>query len=243
MTTTRIESVTAPSPGPDGGAQFDMHMTIPGSATGPGILLLQEIFGVNDYLKARAADLAALGYVVGCPDVFWRIERGISLPHDEAALGQAFAYVQRFDLPGSIPDLGAALAHLKGVAEVAAAGGKAGAMGFCLGGRLTWGVATHFDPETAVAYYGSGIHEALGDADRLSCPILFHYAGADAFIPTEQAEQVRAALAGRDDVEFHIHDGASHAFDNFLAPMFHQPEASAAAWAQTVDFLSRTLPV
>src|SRR5262245_36196287 len=91
MASTREETIAAPE-----GGTFAVHLTVPDSGNGPGLLLLQEIFGVGDFLKAKAGDLADLGYVVLCPDVFWRIEPGIALPHDEEAMEAAFGYVTRF---------------------------------------------------------------------------------------------------------------------------------------------------
>src|ERR1700704_5966266 len=88
---TRTETIAVA----DGG-EFSGHLTLPDSGQGPGVLLLQEIFGVGEFLKAKADDLAQLGYVVLCPDVFWRVEPGIALPHDEAGLGEAFGYTTRY---------------------------------------------------------------------------------------------------------------------------------------------------
>src|SRR3954453_16436114 len=114
--TTRTETVTAS----DGG-QFDGHLTVPDSGRGPGILLLQEIFGVGDFLTSKANDLAEEGYVVLCPDVFWRVEPGIALEHDEASLQAAFGYMTRYmtEVPDEtkVADLGAALDHLRSLPE------------------------------------------------------------------------------------------------------------------------------
>src|SRR3954447_10400408 len=142
MTTTRTDSVAAP----DGGS-FDAYIAVPDGGSGPGIVLLQEIFGVNDFLKAKADDLAALGYVVLCPDVFWRVESGVALPHDEAALETAFGYMTRYmevDDGTKLDDLGAALDHLRGMPEVG--GHKVGVMGYCLGGFLAYAIACRFEP-------------------------------------------------------------------------------------------------
>src|SRR5262245_40375535 len=133
MVTTREESIAAL----DGGT-FAGHLTVPDSGNGPGLVLLQEIFGVGDFVKAKATDLAALGYVVLCPDVFWRIEPGIALPHDEWALQAAFGYATRYstdvDDDTKVSDLSAALAHLRSLPEVG--GHQAGVIGYCLGGTL-----------------------------------------------------------------------------------------------------------
>ena len=237
MTTTRTETITAA----DGGT-FAGHVAVPDSGEGPGILLLQEIFGVNDFLKAKADDLAALGYVVLCPDVFWRVEPGVSLPHDEAALGQAFGYMERFMADGmqqAPADLAAALAHLRALPEVA--GRKVAAMGYCLGGRLAYELGVTADPDAVVSYYGSGIATRLDVAVQISCPTIFHFGGSDAFIPNEEVEAIRAAFEGREGVELHVQQEAGHAFENHLAAQFSNPAAAAASWPLTVAFLERTL--
>src|SRR5439155_15649989 len=156
----------------------------------PGILLLQEIFGVGEFLLSKANDLAELGYVVMCPDVFWRVEPGIALPHDEGALQEAFGYMTRYmsEVPDEtkVTDLGAALDHLRSLPEVA--GQKVAVMGYCLGGFLAYTLACHFDPDAAVSYYGSGIADRLSDAENLTCPVVFHFGGSDPFIPNEQVD-------------------------------------------------------
>lgn len=233
--TTRTETVTAH----DGG-HFDGHVALPESGAGPGLLLLQEIFGVGGYLREAAARLAGLGYVVLAPDLFWRLEPNVALDHDEAGLAAGFGYMQRFDVAQGLQDCDAALAHLRALPET---GGRAGVLGFCLGGRLAYHVAADSGPDTAVSYYGSGIADVLDLADRITCPILFHFGASDPYIPVDQIERIQAAFGGRPDAEVHVQADAGHAFDNHEAPMFHQPEAAAAAWAITRDFLARTLPV
>src|SRR5205814_6439727 len=172
MPSTRTETITAA----DGGT-FTGHLTLPDSGHGAGVLLLQEIFGVGDFLKAKASDLAELGYVVLCPDVFWRVEPGIALPHDEAALQEAFGYMTRYmtEVPDEkkIADLGGALEHLRSLPEVA--GQKVAAMGYCLGGFLAYQLACHYEPDAAVSYYGSGIADRPDDAKNLTCPIILAF--------------------------------------------------------------------
>ncbi|HEX2383923.1 MAG TPA: dienelactone hydrolase family protein [Acidimicrobiales bacterium] len=238
MVSSREESIAAP----DGGA-FGGHLTVPERGNGPGLLLLQEIFGVGDFLKAKAADLAELGYVVLCPDVFWRVEPGIALVHDESALEAAFGYVTRYatevDDDTKVTDLGAALDHLRSLPEVG--DHQAGVIGYCLGGMLAFRVACHCEPDVCVSYYGSGIADRLSESDHLTCPILFHFGGNDPYIPNEQVDAIRARLGERPNVEIHVQHQAGHAFENHLAPQFHDPHAAAASWPLTVEFLQRTL--
>jgi carboxymethylenebutenolidase len=223
----------------DDGGRMEAHVALPERGSGPGLLLLQEIFGVNDYVKGRAQTLAELGYVVLAPDLYWRIEPGIALPHDEAGLQRAFGYLQRLDEPRAVADAGAALAALRQLPET---GGRAGVIGFCMGGRIGYHVTAGFQPDAAVLYYGSGIANALDLASQIRCPVLFHFGDADPYLPMEEVDRIRAAFASHDNVEIDVQPEAGHAFDNYLAPMFHQPWAAAAAWELTVEFLHRRLP-
>jgi carboxymethylenebutenolidase len=234
-TTTRNEQVSTP----DGG-RFDVTVVAPRGG-GAGLLLLQEIFGVGEFLLDRAEALAAEGYVVSCPDVFWRVERNVALPHDEAALERAFELVGRFGQQApeqTVGDLLAGLGHLRSLEDVH---GPVGVMGYCLGGGLAYEAAVAGDPDCCVSYYGSTVPSRLDAAERLRCPTIFHFGADDPYIPLADAERVRDAFADREDVEVHIHDGAGHAFENSFAASFHEPKATAVSWSQTLDFLRRHL--
>lgn len=232
---TRTEQVAAPD-----GDRFDVHLFVP-EGGGPGILLLQEIWGVGEFLKARASLLAGLGYAVSCPDVFWRVERNVSLAHDDDGLAQGLQLNARFaGIPAEVTtgDLLAALAHLRAAPEVT---GRAGVLGYCLGGRLAYEVAAAGDPDACVAYYGSGIAAELDQSPRVTCPILFHYGGSDPYIGREEIDAVTAAFGGRRDAEVVVQEQAGHAFENSFAPAFSNAEAATASWPVTLDFFDRTL--
>jgi carboxymethylenebutenolidase len=234
--TTRTERVHTP----DG--DLDAHVAIPASGSGPGMLLIQEIFGVNDYVKDAARRLTDLGYVVLAPDLYWRTQPGLALGHDEEGLQKAMAAMGELDFTAAIGDCVVALAALRELPEVAQAGGRAGVLGFCLGGSLAYHVAADADPDVAVVYYGSQIPPALDAAARISCPMIMHWGGADQYTPREQIDAVAAMAAERETIECHVHEGAGHAFDNHLAPMFSDPPAAARAWEMTSAFLARELP-
>jgi carboxymethylenebutenolidase len=231
---------------------MDAHVVLPESGSGPGIVVLQEIFGVGDYIKEAADRLAGLGYVALAPDLYWRIEPNIALAHDEAGLGRAFEVSQQLDHELAVRDSVDALRTLRELPEVTEAKAppsgaadpspRSGVLGFCLGGTLAFGVAIEGDPDVAVSYYGSGVAGMLDQADRITCPVLFHFGGADPYIPREQADAVCAFAASRPNMECHVHEGAGHAFDNHESAMFHQPEPAARAWGITREFLARTLP-
>ncbi|MEA2151342.1 MAG: carboxymethylenebutenolidase [Solirubrobacteraceae bacterium] len=224
-----------------GDGPMGAYVALPASGSGPGMLLIHEIFGVNDSVRDAAQRLAGAGYVALAPDLFWRTQPGLDLPNDDAGMKAGMAAAQELDGELARADALAALAALRELPEVPA--GRAGVLGFCFGGSMAWQVAAHGDPDVAVAYYGSAIPGALDLADRVTCPVLMHWGGADPFIPRESIDAVAAMAAQRDNIEVQIHEGAGHAFDNHRSERFYVPEASAAAWEQTAAFLARELPV
>ncbi len=236
MTTTRTESITV-----DDGT-FAAHVAVPGSGSGPGLVVLQEIFGVNDYIKAVCQRLAEMGYVALAPDMFWRQEPGFTVEPAEGDAGMeaAFARMGGFDWATVEGDVGAALDLLRGLPECS---GEAGLIGFCFGGTLTFLGAAALDPTCAVSYYGSGVAGNLDQADNVSCPILFHFGGSDPYLPSEDSQAVAARFADVDSAEVLIQPDAGHAFDNFMNPVFSNPPAAAVAWEATAAFLAQHLPV
>jgi carboxymethylenebutenolidase len=237
MTSVRTEPCDAPD-----GDCFDTTVVVPDSGTGPGIVLFQEIFGVNDFLLGKAKDLAALGYVVSCPDVFWRVERNVSLPHDDESLERGFELIGRYmgevDDTTKLGDLTATLAHLRALPETQ---GKVAVMGYCLGGLLSYLVAAAGDPDACVSYYGSAIASRLDLAGAVTCPAIFHFGDRDPYIPNDDVDRIRRAFDARADVEVHVQPGAGHAFENLLAPAFADAPAASRSWPLTVEFLRRTL--
>ncbi|HEX2574952.1 MAG TPA: dienelactone hydrolase family protein [Aquihabitans sp.] len=217
---------------------FDLFTWLPASGHGPGVLLLQEIFGVGAYVRAVATRLRDLGYVVAAPDLFWRQHPGWAQDHDEAGMAASFAMAQQADPEQLVADSIASLEALAGLDEVQ---GRPGVLGFCLGGTLAWNVGLAADPAWVVSYYGSGVPDALGDLGRLTCPTLVHLGSRDQFFPPDGNDRIRAAAEDLDHVTVEVHD-AGHAFDNHEAPAFHDAAASEAAWAETVAFLSRHAP-
>jgi carboxymethylenebutenolidase len=230
----RVETVTV-----DGGS-FSLDVWVPGGGSGPGLLLIQEIFGVSDYIQAVAADLAGLGYVVGAPDLFWRLKPGHRAAHDEQGLAESLDLGARFDAGQGVADALAAMRHLATLPEVA---GGIGLIGFCLGGSIVYFMAAQARPDTVVSYYGSAVPDNLAELERITAPLQFHFGGSDSYIPRDQVTRVEQAARGRPNVELHVEEQAGHAFHNRVAPMFYQPEAAGRAWQRTVEFLQRTLPV
>jgi carboxymethylenebutenolidase len=234
-----LSDVTVAVPAHDSGS-VPAFVFLPASRSGPGLVLLQEIFGVTEYISSRARDLANLGYVVVVPELYWRLGEHITTDETtEAGLQEAFGYMSRLDVPQAVDDAVATVEHTR---TLPFTGGKAGVMGFCLGGRLAYEVGVASDPDVVVSYYGSGIADRLSEAPKLTSPVIFHFGGADNFLPAEQSERIAAAFASRPDAEMHTQPGAGHAFDNFRAPIFYNADAASAAWPLTADFLKRSYP-
>lgn len=239
MPAVRTETITAP----DGG-EFSAHTVLPDSGSGPGLLVIQEIFGISPYIKDVCDRVADLGYVAMAPDLYWRITPGVSIDEqDPDALRKGMGYGGRLDFEAAVGDAAASLSHLRSLPEVVASGGKAGVMGFCLGGGISYQVAAAADPDCAISYYGSAVPDALGLAGDIHCPILFHFGLEDQYLTRERQGAVREAFDGNPLAEFHDHEGAGHAFDNHNSAMFSHPGAAAEAWAQTQEFLRQKLPV
>jgi len=230
---SRVESVETP----DG--SFDLPVWLPADGSGPGLLLIQEIYGISDYIRDVAEDLAGLGYVVAAPDLFWRLEPGYQAKHDEEGLKRSLEMGSRFDARQGVADSVAALDHLAGLPEVE---GGLGLIGFCLGGTIAYFVAGQTEVAAVVSFYGSGVPDHLDVLDRIDAPVQFHFGGSDPYIPREQVAKVEAAAASKPNVEMHVEEDAGHAFHNRKAPMFSMPEPAARAWQRTEEFLRRHLP-
>jgi carboxymethylenebutenolidase len=209
---------------------------LPESGSGPGIVLIQEIFGLDGYLRGVAEQLAALGYVVAVPELFHRFQPGWVGAHDEAGIQKSMEVVQQLDFPLAVQDVVASVQYLRGLPEVT---GGVGVLGFCLGGTLAYAAAVASDPDVAVSFYGSGVPDQIGALDQVSCPILFHFGTEDEYITEYQ--KVVDAVAGHEGAEIHL-EPAGHAFLNHLGP-WYDAAAADRAWDLTAAFLARTLPV
>src|SRR5689334_13426022 len=189
------------------GDEFDGYLSLPASGYGPGIVVLQEIFGVNNYMRSVADWYAAHGFVALCPDLFWRIERNVELTG--ADWDKAIDLYKRLDETKAVEDSAAALEFLR---KHPACSGRAGAVGFCLGGKLAYLLSVRFKPDCAVGYYGVGIEKSLDEAKNLSAPLMLHIGGLDKFWPPEAQSQIHATLDTNPLVTLRDYPEVDHAF-------------------------------
>lgn len=220
------------------GGQFNAHIALPPTGKGPGIVLLQEILGINQYMREVAGWYAQRGFVVACPDLFWRQEPGIDLAgQSEADWQRAFALYQGLDEDKAVDDASATMAALR---EHQACNGLVGAVGFCLGGKLAYLLAVRHRPDAAVGYYGVGIEKALDELPNLHCPLSLHVAGEDHYCPPPAQEILHRALGGNPLVTIHDYPGHDHAFARTGGEHFSQAAAELAN-LRSFEFLARHL--
>jgi carboxymethylenebutenolidase len=229
MTIMRINSF-------DGG-EFDGYMALPASGYGPGIVVLQEIFGVNGYMRSVADWYAAHGFVAVCPDLFWRIERGVELTDKGDDWKRAIEFYQKIDEDKAVEDSAATLAFLR---KHTACSGRVGAVGFCMGGNLAYLLSVRFKPDCAVGYYGVAIEQSLDEAKNLASPLLLHIAEKDKFCPPEAQAQIHEALDSNPLVTIHDYPGLDHAFGRPDGEHY-APAAAELANLRSLEFLVSNL--
>jgi carboxymethylenebutenolidase len=220
----------------DGGT-FSGYLARPAQGSGPGLILLQEIFGITADLRALADRYAEEGYVTVVPDLFWRLEPGVELGHDEAGRARAFALYERFDEARGVDDIAATIAALRALPSHA---GGVGCVGFCLGGKLAYLAAARTDIDCAIGYYGVGIENALDEIGNISVPLMLHIAADDVYCPPEAQAKIQAAFEHRANAAIHVYPGCGHAFAREGGEKFDKP-ASLIAYSRTLGLLRQVL--
>lgn len=220
------------------GGKFTGYLAKPAKTKAPGLLLIQEIFGVNKVMRGIADEFARQGYLVLCPDLFWRQEPGIQITDQtEAEWQRAFGLYQGFDNQKGMADLIASLDTLRKHPDCS---GKVGCVGYCLGGSLAYVMACSSDVDASVSYYGIGIAGMLDMAKSIKKPLLMHIAENDKFVPKEEQEKVNQALGGNKLVTMHIYPGVDHAFARTDGQTYNK-QAAELANKRTADFLKAHL--
>jgi carboxymethylenebutenolidase len=227
-----------------GGGSFGAYLATPhstsagGTGRGSGVVLIQEIFGVNKVMRDLADGFARQGYVVLCPDLFWRQEPGIQITdQSEAEWAKAFALYKGFDEAKGVDDLKTTLGHLK---KLPACTGKVGTVGYCLGGKLAYLMATRSDADCSVGYYGVAIEAALDEASQIKKPLMLHVAEKDQFCPPPAQAKIRGTLAGNAHVALHTYPGVDHAFAR-LGGEHYDKKAADLANERTAAFFKKNL--
>ena len=222
----------------DGSGSFSALVVEPGKRPAGAVVIIQEIFGVNEAMHAAAAQIADLGFVAICPDLFWRIQPGIVLTDKtEAEFKQALDYMGKFDQAKGIEDLKATVAAAR---TMPGCNGHVGTLGYCLGGRLAVMMAVSSDADVNVSYYGVGIDDQIPHFAEVRAPLVMHIAGEDCFFPAEGRAKVIAAAQGSPLLTAYNYTGADHGFAR-VAGQHWNGLAAAIANGRSAEALGSSL--
>ncbi|PJB70015.1 MAG: carboxymethylenebutenolidase [Alphaproteobacteria bacterium CG_4_9_14_3_um_filter_47_13] len=216
------------------GKNFMAYAAFPEQTPAPAVIVAQEIFGVNQGLRDKCDWLAEEGFIAVCPDLFWRIEPGIQLTdQSKAEWARAFELFNLFDVNKGIEDLIATAAFMN---EHPQSNGKTGCIGYCLGGKLAYLMATRSQIDVSVGYYGVGLEMLLNESTNITKPLMLHIPEEDQFVPKEAQAKIKETLQDHPQVTIHSYPGLDHAFTRLGGA--HYDEAGAKlADQRTIDFL------
>ncbi|PHK96106.1 carboxymethylenebutenolidase [Pseudoroseomonas rhizosphaerae] len=222
----------------DGSGSFSAYLAMPKQVPAGAVVMIQEIFGVNHAMRSLSDWVADMGFIAICPDLFWRQEPGIQLTDgSKEEWDRAFALMNGFDQRKGIEDLKATLAAVR---TMPGCNGKAGTMGFCLGGRLAFMMATDSDADCNISYYGVGIDGLLEGVGRIRNPLLMHIAELDKFVPEEARRKILAGVGGNGQVAAHVYPGVDHAFARMGGHSW-DGRAATIANGRTAELLAKCL--
>jgi carboxymethylenebutenolidase len=204
------------------GHAFDVYEVRPDDAAA-AIVVIQEIFGVNDHIRSVVDRYASFGYHAIAPALFDRVRPGVELDYDADGVAHGREMAGEIRWEPAMHDLAATVAHVAGT-------GPVGTVGYCFGGSLAWLSAVELPVTAAVGYYGGQIH-SLNDRDPV-VPTMLHFGELDSAIPLDQVDEIAKA---HPEVDVHVYQGAQHGFNCDARGSFH-PLSAAIALGRTLDF-------
>lgn len=219
----------------DGSGSFDAYVAEPPNPARTAVIVLQEVFGINAGIRDKCDALAAEGHLALAPDLFWRIEPGIELDPD-TQLQQALDLFPKFDQQKGVEDIEATIREARAKVK----GGKIGAVGYCLGGRLAYMTATRTDIDASVGYYGVGIDGLLNESHAISRPLMLHIPTADGFVPPDVQKRMHEGLDRHPRVTLHDYEGLDHGFATQFGKR-RNDEAAKLADSRTSAFFAEHL--
>ena len=220
-----IQTSTVSIDAVDGTGAFNAYVAMPDSDTGPAVVVVQEIFGVNANMRSVADLLAQEGFVAVVPDLFWRLEPGVELGYTETDRAKAFDLMGRFDVTSGIADIQSALTYAR---ALPASSGKAGVIGYCLGGKMAYLSACHTDAQASVGYYGVGLEQLLDHAAQIQHPVMLHIAEEDTYCPEPARDAILKGLQSNPQATCHVYAGVGHGFARKQGDHYDAPAAEVA---------------
>jgi carboxymethylenebutenolidase len=220
---------------PSNGGQAHGYLATPSSGSGPGVIVIQEWWGLDDHIVDIADRLAGEGFVALAPDLY-----GGKLAHDANEAGE---FLGSLDVGQAAKDLGGSVDYLLGLDSVTSS--TVGTVGFCMGGGFVLFLAANAGSKVsaAVPFYGVGPGLENADLSKITAAVLGHYAEGDAFYPVEEAHKLEQTLRDAGvDVTFYYYPDLGHAFhDNENKLGNYDKDAASLAWTRTLDFLKAKL--
>lgn len=209
-----------------GNEEFGAYCAMPHGGNGPVVIVIQEIFGVNANMRKVCDDFAADGYIAVCPDLFWRQERGVQLTDKtDAEWAKATALYNRFDVEAGVRDLLSTVAHVR---KMPGCGGRIGVVGYCLGGKLAFLMASRVDVDAVVSYYGVGLETLLGEVYDIRMPFMMHIAALDQYVPAEARDKILRGIAKNSQIQAYVYEGVDHAFARHQGQNYNEAAATLA---------------
>jgi carboxymethylenebutenolidase len=222
--------------GPDG--SFDAYIVRPKREPAPAVVVLHEVFGVNQDIRTTCQELADEGLIAIAPDLFWPQERGVNLNSwSEEEWTKGLALYMAYDRDAGVRDIAAAIRTAR---SLQGSSGRVGVMGFCLGGLMAFLTAAREDPDVAVAYHGGDTDRYLSEASGINAPLLVHLAEEDEFIGKDAQRRIKTALAAVPNTSVYSYPGQSHAFARHTGAHYNA-QAAALANGRTIAFLKEHL--
>ena len=222
----------------DGDGNFSAWLAEPAETPRGAIVVIQEIFGVNEGIRRKCGHWASLGYLALAPDLFWRLEPHVELDPDRPDQFQtALGLMQRFDQDKGIADIEAVIREAR---RRMGDGGRVGVVGYCLGGRLAFMTAARTDADASVGYYGVGLEGLMGERHAIARPVMLHIAGADHFVTPDKQKLIHEGLDDHPRVTLHDYPGEDHGFASELGARRSEAAAQLAD-RRTEEFFAETI--
>ncbi len=218
--------------------RFRAYVAEPTGTPTAAIIAIQEIFGVNEGIRRKCDSWAEKGYLAFAPDLFWRLQPGVELDPDvEPEFKQALDLIGRFDQDQGISDIEATI---RAARQRLGGTGKAGCVGFCLGGRLAFMTAARTDVDASVGYYPVGVDNLLHEKHAIAKPLMLHVAGADHFVSPEVQREMHEGLDDHPRVVIHDYPGEDHGFAAEMGKR-RSEQAAQLADSRTAQFFAEHL--
>ena len=209
--------------------ELDAYVARPADEPIAGLVIIQEIFGVNAHIRSVADSYAKDGFLAVAPALFDRLEPGVDLTYEGEDMQKAMMLARQLNMDNLLRDTAAAIDYVR-----KQTGKKTGIIGYCMGGSIAWLVACRLNVDAAVGYYGGSIAQYASEQPK--CPVMLHFGKKDTHIPQDAVAKIQAA---HPEVPIYLYD-AGHGF-NCDARTSYDPSSARLARERSLEFLKQNL--